>query len=64
MEKTLNFALPGVSELSREEMQQTNGGWVRIFYTYIVMLAKEAVTEGLDKCIEDFKEGFEEGYNN
>ncbi len=54
----------GVTELSKEEMQQTNGGWTRIFYTYIIMLAKEAVTEGLEKCFEDFKEGFEEGYNN
>lgn len=54
----------GVTELGKEETQQTNGGWVRIFYTYLIMLAKEAVTEGIDKCIEDFKEGFEEGYNN
>ena len=34
------------------------------FYSYLIMLAKEAVTEGIDKCIEDFIEGFEEGYNN
>ncbi len=64
MEKALNLTLPGMTELGYEEMQQTNGGWIRIFYAYLVMLAKEAVTEGLDKCIEDFKEGFEEGYNN
>ena len=54
----------GVTELGMEETQQTNGGWVRIFYTYLVMLAKEAVTEGLDKCLEDFNEGFEEVYKN
>jgi len=64
MEQTLKLTMSGVTELKKEEMQQTNGGWVRIFYTYIIMLAKEAVTEGLEKCIEDFKEGFEEGYNN
>ncbi len=54
----------GVTELGMEESQQTNGGWIRIFYSYLVLLAKEAVTEGIDKCIEDFKEGFNEGYNN
>lgn len=64
MGKTLNLTLLGVTELSKDEKQQTNGGWIRIFYAYLVMLAKEAVTEGLDQCIEDFKEGFEEGYNN
>jgi len=64
MGKTLNLTMLGVTELSKEETQQTNGGWIRIFYTYLIMLAKEAVTEGIDKCIEDFKEGFEEGYNN
>ena len=64
MEQTLNLTLLGVTELGKEESQQTNGGWIRIFYTYLIMLAKEAVTEGIDKCIEDFKEGFEEGYNN
>jgi hypothetical protein len=64
MEKTLNLTMLGVTELGKEETQQTNGGWVRIFYTYLVMLAKEAVTEGIDKCIEDFNEGFEEVYNN
>ncbi len=64
MEETLKFTMLGITELSKEEMQQTNGGWIRIFYTYLIMLAKEAVTEGIDKCIEDFMEGFEEGYNN
>jgi len=64
MGKTLNLTLLGVTELSKDETQQTNGGWIRIFYAYLVMLAKEAVTEGIDQCIEDFKEGFEEGYNN
>jgi len=64
MGKKLNLTMLGVTELGKEEAQQTNGGWVRIFYTYLIMLAKEAVTEGIDKCIEDFKEGFEEGYNN
>lgn len=64
MGKTLNLTLLGVTELSKDEKQQANGGWIRIFYAYLVMLAKEAVTEGLDQCIEDFKEGFEEGYNN
>jgi len=64
MGKTLNLTMPGVTDLGKEEMRQTDGGWIRIFYTYVIMLAKEAVTEGLDKCIEDFKEGFEEGYNN
>jgi len=54
----------GVTELGKEETLQTNGGWIRIFYTYLIMLAKEAVTEGLEKCIDDFQEGFEEGYNN
>ena len=64
MEPTLNLAMLGVTELGKEEIRQTNGGWVRIFYTYLVMLAKEAVTEGLDKCLEDFNEGFEEVYKN
>jgi len=64
MGKTLNLTLLGVTELSKDETQQTNGGWMRIVYAYLVMLAKEAVTEGIDQCIEDFKEGFEEGYNN
>jgi len=64
MGKTLNLTMLGVTELGREETQQTNGGWMRIFYAYIVLLAKEAVTEGIDKCAEDFKEGFNEGYNN
>jgi hypothetical protein len=64
MEKTLNLTMLGVTELDREETQQINGGWMRIFYSYLVLLAKEAVTEGIDKCIEDFKEGFKEGYNN
>lgn len=64
MGQALNLTMSGITELSKEEMQQTNGGWTRILYTYLIMLAKEAVTEGLEKCIEDFKEGFEEGYNN
>jgi len=64
MEKTMNLTKLGVTELGMEETQQTNGGWLRIFYSYLVLLAKEAVTEGIDKCIEDFKEGFNEGYNN
>lgn len=64
MEKTVNLILPGVKELDQEEMQQIQGGWTRIFYAYLIMLAKEAVTEGLEKCFEDFKEGYEEGYNN
>jgi hypothetical protein len=64
MERTFNLTTLGVTELRKEEMQQTNGGWIRIFYSYIILLAKEAVTEGIDKCIEDFKEGFEDGYNN
>jgi len=63
MGKTLNLTMLGVTELGREETQQTNGGWMRIFYSYLVLLAKEAVTEGIDKCAEDFKEGFEEIYN-
>ena len=54
----------GVTELGMEETQQINGGWARILTAYLIMLAKEAVFEGLDKCIEDFIEGFEEGYNN
>jgi len=60
----MNLTKLGVTELGMEETQQTNGGWLRIFYSYLVLLAKEAVTEGIDKCIEDFKEGFNEGYNN
>ncbi|MDZ7635667.1 MAG: hypothetical protein U5L72_15040 [Bacteroidales bacterium] len=64
MGKTLNLTMLGVTELGMEEAQQTNGGWVRILYTYLIMLAKEAVTEGIDKCIEDFNEGFEEVYKN
>ncbi len=64
MGKTVNLTLLGVTELGKEEMQQTNGGWIRIFYVYVVTLAKEAVTEGLEKCFEDLKEGFEEGYKN
>ncbi len=52
----------GVTELGMEETQQINGGWTRIFTAYLIMLAKEAVTEGLDKCIEDFMEGVEEVY--
>ncbi len=64
MKKTISLTPLGVTELSKEESQQTNGGWIRLFYTYIIMLAKEAVTEGIDKCYEDFKEGFEESYNH
>lgn len=64
MEKTIDLTPLGVKELCKEETQQTNGGWMRIFYTYVILLAKEAVTEGIDKCLEDFKEGFEETYNH
>ncbi|MHC1733621.1 MAG: hypothetical protein AB9888_16515 [Bacteroidales bacterium] len=64
MEETVSLTMPGVTELGEEEMQQTDGGWIRIIYTYLIMLAKEAVTEGIDQCIEDFKKGFDEGYNN
>ncbi len=64
MEEKLNLTMLGVTELGMEETQQINGGWTRILTAYLIMLAKEAVTEGLDKCIEDFIEGFEEGYNN
>jgi hypothetical protein len=63
MNKTLNLTMLGVTELGKEETKQTNGGWVRIFYTYLIMLAKEAVTEGIDKCLKDFEEGFEESFN-
>ena len=64
MEKTLNLTVPGVTELGKEEMQQTNGGWMRLVCAYLAALAKEAIFEGIDKCVEDFKEGFEEGYKN
>lgn len=64
MEKTFNLTELGVIELGKEEMRQTNGGWIRIFYSYLVLLAKEAVTEGIEQCFEDFKEGFDDGYNN
>jgi len=64
MEKKTNSTMLGVTELGMEETQQINGGWARILTAYLIMLAKEAVFEGLDKCIEDFIEGFEEGYNN
>ena len=64
MEKPVKFATSGITELGKEELHETNGGWIRILTFYLAALALEAVTEGLDKCIEDFKEGFEEGYNN
>jgi len=64
MGKKLNLTMLGVTELGMEETQQINGGWTRIFSAYLIMLAKEAVTEGLDKCIEDFMEGFEEVYKD
>ncbi len=63
MEKSLNLTVPGVTELGKEEMQQTNGGWMRIVYFYLATLAKELVFEGIDKCIEDFGKGYEEGHN-
>ena len=64
MGKKPNLSMLGVKELGMEETQQINGGWTRILVAYLIMLAKEAVTEGLEKCIDDFQEGFEEGYNN
>ena len=64
MEKSLNLTVPGVTELGKEEMRQTNGGWMRLVYYYLAALAAEVITEGMDKCIEDFKEGFDKGYNN
>jgi len=64
MGEKLNLTMLGVTELGMEETQQINGGWTRILVAYLIMLAKEAVTEGLEKCIDDFQEGFEEGYNN
>ena len=64
MEKALNLTLPGVTELGYEEMLETNGGWIRIVYFYLASLALEAVTDGIDKCVEDFMEGFDKTYNN
>ena len=64
METPLNLKLPGVIEMGKTEMQQTNGGWIRLVCIYLANLAAELVYEGIDKCVEDLKDGFNTGYNN
>lgn len=64
MEKTLDLKTPRIVELGKKELLQTNGGWVRLGFAYLAALASELVYEGIDQCIEDFKEGFNETYNH
>lgn len=64
MEKTTDLKMPGGFEMGKEELLQIDGGWMRLVYAHLAALAAEAVYEGIDQCIKDFKEGFKEGYNN
>jgi hypothetical protein len=64
MEKTIDLKKPGMVELGKKELQQTNGGWMRLVFFHLATLATEALYEGTGKCLKDFKEGFDEGYKN
>ena len=55
MEKVLDLRMPGVQELGREELKEVDGGFVWI----AVISAGIYLYNNWD----DFKAGFEEGFN-
>lgn len=59
-----NFENYGVVSLDNKEMRETDGGYIRLLYAYLGAMAGEAVFDGLDQCLEDFKEGYNETRNN
>ena len=48
-----------MEELDYKELREINGGWIRLLCWLAGGLAYEMVTEGIEQCINDFKEGFE-----
>ncbi len=64
MEQTLDLKMLGIVELNKEELIYTSGGWRRLVLAHLAALAAEAVYEGIDKCLADFAEGFNETYDH
>lgn len=64
MKRTIDLNKPGIIEPGKEELLQTNGGWMRLAYAHLAALAAEATYDGIGQCLKDFKEGFTEGYKN
>ena len=62
--KKLDLNKYGVQEMNAVEMRETDGGWVRIATFVLWALAWELVTEGIDKCVADFKAGYNSTQNN
>lgn len=48
-----------MKELDLKELQNVNGGWIRLAEFFLLPLVYELVTEGFAKCAADFHEGFQ-----
>ncbi|MBW6536271.1 MAG: class IIb bacteriocin, lactobin A/cerein 7B family [Mariniphaga sp.] len=64
MENLLDFKMPGVIELGKEELQEVEGGGILAAVAGFVGAALlgaatvEVLIEGSAQCWEDFKEGY------
>ena len=64
--KNLDLNAYGVQEMNTAEMQEENGGSVIVDWLvggFLFSLAGELILEGADKCLEDFKKGYNEVRN-
>lgn len=61
MEKTLDLKMPGVIELGREELIETDGWGIPALLGAGLLVAAtwEVIMEGSGKCWEDFKRGYQ-----
>lgn len=48
-----------MKELSKNELQEVEGGWARLVGVFLGGLAYELVTEGFAKCAADFRAGYQ-----
>lgn len=51
-----------MKELETDEMKAIDGGFWWIPEIIFAGLVKELITEGFEKCINDFKEGYDSAY--
>lgn len=51
-----------MKELKNDEMKSINGGFWWIPEMIFAGMVKELITEGFEKCIKDFEEGYNSAY--
>ncbi|MEW5846825.1 MAG: hypothetical protein AB1777_11275 [Bacteroidota bacterium] len=49
----------GVVEMTSKEKSEETGGWMRLVGVFVGGLVYELVTEGYQKCLDDFNAGFQ-----